>query len=56
MSSSLATSAGWSLHMSCFIKISLELQIIGRVNFPELGIPEGWSFVPIFDSTWKGCI
>lgn len=56
MSSSPATSPGWSLQMSCFIKISLELQKIERVNFPELGTPGGWYFVPIFDSTWKGYI
>lgn len=56
MSSSPATSPGWSLQMSCFIKISLELQIIERVNFPELGTPGGWYFVPIFDSTRKGYI
>lgn len=37
MSSSPATSTGWSLQMSCFIKLSLELQIIGRANVPELG-------------------
>lgn len=56
MSSSPATSTGWSLQMSCFIKISLELQIIGRANVPELGTRGGWYFVPIFDSMWKGYI